>query len=319
MKILFLNIISLLLTLVCSSQAILFKGQVNYKNNPLKNFTVIVNGIPATSDFSGVFSIPVNPRLSQLTVLCQDRNYIILYPPGGNVLIPKDMSIPTPIILGTQVDDPNLRLYRNILRQISESRSKPVDLKPMYDRLDSVEAILNKLNYSKDELRTFKERQDAIDLYFPEITRVLRNYIVQAIDVKNAFKYTADFAFTNGKARETLVDAIKAYNSVFEKLNDNYAIYSQKIKDNWPSEELKKSFDGIADTLLNVVHKKMILPLNDIKNDINQYFLGELPGNRNDNKIKIQAKINAALPPLNGRLLDLETRINTFVNELSAN
>ena len=54
-----------------------------------------------------------------------------------------------------------------------------------------------------------------MDLFYPEITKSLRNYIVQAIDLKNAFKYAADFAFSNKAALDKLKEAINDYNPCF--------------------------------------------------------------------------------------------------------
>ena len=83
------------------------------------------------------------------------------------------------------------------------------------------------------------------------------------------------------------------------------------------NDTLKKSFENIADTILFEIHRKNILPLNDLKNKINQYFLGQLPGNANENRMKIQNEIAAVLPALTNKLTLLEISINEFINQLS--
>ena len=318
MKIYFIHIILLLFCKYDTAQTVLFKAQVIYKNELLKNYTVLVDGKPATTDFSGVLLTAVPSTKMQVRMQTQDKRFIILYPRGGNILIPKDNALITEIILGSFGDDPNLKVYTKILKELNDAGKKPgVNIAPLQKRLDSIEAILNRLNYSKEDIRTAREKQDGIDLFYPEITRALRNYLVQAQDLKNAFKYTSGFAFSSPNALQKLMQAVNDYNPWIEKINESHAVYAQNISDYWQNDLLRKAFEGIADTILNDIHKKNILPFNDIKNNINQYFMGELPGNKNENKIKIQKEIDTALPLLSIKLEALELRINEFINQLS--
>lgn len=221
-------------------------------------------------------------------------------------------------MLGSFGDDPNLKMYNKLLKEITEARrGSGVNLAPLQQKLDSIEAQLTRLNYSKEDLRTARERQDGIDLFYPEITKSLRNYIVQALDLKNAFKYTSDFAFVNPNALQKLVQAVTDYNPCIEKINESHSVYAKKIADYWQNDSLKKSFESIADTILLEIHRKNILPLNDLKNKINQYFLGQLPGNANENRMKIQNQISAVLPELTKKLVLLEISIDEFINQLS--
>ncbi len=318
MKIYFIYI-NLLLCIGCvNAQTILLKAQVIYKNELLKNYTLLVDGRAATTDFSGVLLSPVPSSKSQVKIQTQDKRYFILYPRGGNILVPKDFTLITEIMLGTFGDDPNIKVYNKILKELNDAGRKPgVNIAPLQQKLDSIEALLTRLNYSKEDLRTARERQDGIDLFYPEITKSLRNYIVQALDLKNAFKYTSDFAFTSPNALQKLVQAVTEYNPCIEKMNESHSVYAKKIADYWQNDSLKKSFENIADTILFEIHRKNILPLNDLKNKINQYFLGQLPGNANENRMKIQNEIAAVLPALTNKLTLLEISINEFINQLS--
>ena len=73
----------------------------------------------------------------------------------------------------------------------------------------------------------------------------------------------------------------------------------------------------MADYILNDIHKKNILPLNDLKNKINKYFLGEFPDNKNDIKKNIQQQISEAIPALTKKLELLEINLTAFINRLS--
>lgn len=318
MKILLLPIL-FFLNEICVAQTISFKAHFFYKNELLKNFTVLVDGNESNTNLSGLLTTPILAGKTQIKLQPKDKKYIILYPTGGNVFIPKDNSLVVEIILAGVTDDPNIKLYQQILREINESKNKPSEvLVPLKKRFDILEAQLKKLNYSSEDLRSAQDRQNGIDLFYPEITKSLSNYVMQAINVQSAFKYTADFAFTNSNALQKLVQAITEYNPGFEKINENYSTYAKQIKQNWQSDTLTKVYNLLADYVLNDFHKQTILPFNDIKNNINRYFLGELPGKKNENKKKIQNEIAAALPALSAKLDLLERRVNAFINLLSA-
>ena len=79
----------------------------------------------------------------------------------------------------------------------------------------------------------------------------------------------------------------------------------------------KKTFENIADDIFFKILRKNILPLNDLKNKINQYFLGQLPENPNENKIKKQNEIAAVLPELTKKLNLLEISVTEFINQLA--
>ena len=315
----FLQLISFVfLNEISVAQTISFKAHFFYKNELLKNFTALVDGNEASTNLTGLLIAPVLAAKTQVKLQPKDKKFIILYPTGGNVFIPKDNSLVVEIILAGIADDPNIKLYQRVLKELNESKNKSLEaLAPIKKRFDLLEAQLIKLNYSSEDLRTARERQDGIDLFFPEITKSLKNYLVQVIDLKNAFKYTSDFAFTNPNALQKLVQAVTDYNPCFEKLNDNNSMYRQKIMAYWQNDSLKREYENVADYILNDIHKKNILPLNDLKNKINKYFLGEFPDNKNDIKKNIQQQISEAIPALTKKLELLEINLTAFINRLS--
>ncbi|MEP6712868.1 MAG: hypothetical protein ABJA37_10650 [Ferruginibacter sp.] len=313
MKIIIVNIISLLLAGNCFCQSIKLKGQLFCNNIAVKNYTILINDKPVTSDFSGAFSASLPASTTQVTLHLQDKRYVLLYPAAGRLLIPKDNSLVTEIIFGSFGADPYLKQYTNLLKQIKDAKATGIDINPLLQRLDSVEAYLKKLHYTTDELMSSRDRQNGIDLFFPEITTTLRNYLSQANEVKNAFKYTADFALTQQTALTVLVQAINSYNPVIEKLYLTQSTNSKKILDYWQDSSLQKTFDGITDTIINEITKKTVTKLNDIKNRINLFYQNKLPGNRQQNQEMIRQEIAAILPVFTRQLDDLETRIN-FLN-----
>ena len=311
-------ILFLILNEISVAQTISFKAHFFYKNELLKNFTALVDGNEASTNLSGLLTTPVLAAKTQIKLQPKDKKFIILYPTGGNVFIPKDNSLVVEIFLVGIADDPNIKFYLRILKELNESKNKSGEvLAPIKKRFDLLEAQLKKLNYSTEDLRTARERQDGIDLFFPEITKSLKNYLFQVIDLKNAFKYTSDFAFTNPNALQKLIQAITDYNPCIEKLNENHSMYAQKIMAYWQNDSLKREYEYVADYILNDIHKKNILPLNDLKNNINKYYLGEFPDNKNDIKKNIQQQISEAIPALTNKLDLLEINLTAFTNRLS--
>ena len=318
MKTIAANIILLLLYGCCLGQTMQLKGQLLLNNVAVKNYTVLIDGKPFTSDFSGIFTASLPTSSRQATIRLADKRYTLLYPSAGRLLVPKDNSLVTEIILGTFSSDPNLKQYSNILKQINEAKTNTgINIKPLLQRLDSMEKFLRKLNYSTTDLSAARERQDGIDIFFPEITTTLRNYLSQANEVKNAFKYTADFALTQQTALTVLIQAINGYNPAIEKLYQTQSVYSKKINDYWQDAALQKMFDGITDTIINEVTKKTVVQLNDIKNRINLFFQNKLPGNRQQNQEAIKQEIAAVLPVFSKQLDDLEITINQFNSRLA--
>ena len=313
MKIYFCYIILLLCIGCVNAQTILLKAQVIYKNELLKNYTLLVDGRAATTDFSGILLSPVPNSKSQVKIQTQDKRYFILYPRGGNILVPKDYTLITEIMLGTFGDDPNIKVYNKILKELNDAGRKPgVNITPLQQKLDSIEALLTRLNYSKEDLRTARERQDGIDLYYPEITTTLRNYLSQANEVKNAFKYTAEFALSQQTALTVLIQAINSYNPVIEKLYLTQTSYSKKIIDYWQDTALQKKFDNITDNIINEITKKTVTKLNEIKNNINLFYQNKLAGNRQQNQEMIRREISSVLPVFTRQLEELEISINNF-------
>ncbi|MGF7038484.1 hypothetical protein [Mucilaginibacter lappiensis] len=299
-------------------QTVPFKGQLINNNVVVKNYTVIINGKPATTDDSGVFTTAIGNSITQVTIQPSDKSYIIAYPIAGRVLVPKDPALLTQIIFeGFQSND-KIKSYLTTLSQLKDASKKgQSETKTLQVKIDSIAANLKKLGYTNDDLRIAREKQDGIDLFYPEISSTLQNYILQAYNVKNAIIYISDYAFSNANAVIQLAQVTNAYNLAFEKLNTNYPTYSKKIADYWADPSLRTEFDGIADTLINIIHARDILPLNDLKTRINQYFLLK-PSKKDKEAIQkeIQSKIAALAPSLTDELNNMELCIQKFQNRL---
>lgn len=300
------------------SQTTVFKGQLLANNSVLKNYTIIINGKPATTDDSGVFSTAISSSANQLTVQPSDKNYIISYPTGGRVLVPKDPLLLTQIVLeGFQSND-QIKSYLATLAQLKDAAKKgQSETKALQVKIDSIAANLKKAGYSNDDLRMARERQDGIDLFYPEISGALQNYILQAQSLMIAFKFIGVYAFVNINALTQYAQTQSGFNQAFEKLYVNYPTYSKKIGDYWDDPSLQKTFEGIADSLIYGIGKNQIVPLNDLKNQINKYFQNQVPDKDKDKvKKEIQSQIEAQVPGITDQLNAMELRVKQFLSRL---
>jgi hypothetical protein len=299
-------------------QTIVFKGQLLNNNSVVKNYTIIINGKPATTDDSGVFTTAISSSAGQLTVQPSDKNYIIAYPTGGRVLVPKDPSLLTQIVLEGFQSNSQIRSYLASIAQLKDAAKKgQSETKALQIKIDSIAAGLKKSGYTNDDLRIARERQDGIDLFYPEISSTLQNYILQAQALMVAFKFIGVYAFVNVNALTQYAQTQNGFNQAFEKLYVNYPTYSKKMADYWDDPSLPKAFEGIADTLIYGIGKNKIVPLNDLKNQINQYFQNQVPGKDKDKlKRQIQSQIAEQVPGITDQLNAMEQRIKQFLNRL---
>lgn len=305
-------------TLCSTAQTSVFKGQLWSNNSPVKSYTVLVDGHSSTTDDAGVFSVPIANKTTQVSIQIPDRRFVILYPVGGKGLIPKDPALITQIIVEPFQSNKYIDIYLAGIKGLRDSSGKSqAELKGIHSQIDSVTKLLYKFNYTNNDLSNARERQDGMDLFYPQISTTLQNYVNQARNIASAFKYTATYAFDNHIALDQLAQAVNSYNPAYTQLYNNYQVYSQKIGAYWQNDKLKTTFDGITDTLINVIHLKTIYPLNDIKTSINQYFSGEMNGkDKAATKKSIQDQIALIVPKLIDDIDKIEQHIQEFQNQL---
>jgi len=299
-------------------QTTVFKGELLNNNTLVKNYTITIDGNPATTNESGVFSTAISSSTTQVEIKTSDKTYIILYPIGGRVLIPKNPALLTQIVLESFQSSGQIKSYMASLSQLKDAAKKgQSETKALQTKIDSIASNLKKLGYSTEDLRIARERQDGIDLFYPEISATLQNYILQAQSLMIAFKFIGVYAFVNVNALTQYAQTQNGFNQAFEKLYVNYPTYSKRLSDYWDDPALSKTFGEIADTLIYGIGKNKIVPLNDIKNQINQYFQNQV-SDKDKEKLKkeIQSQIEAQVPVITDQLAVMEQRVKLFLSQL---
>lgn len=312
-------IVSLCMAGFCGyGQTIAFKGLLLSNGALVKDYSITVDGNKATTNGSGVFTTPISSSASQVKIVPSDKRYIVVYPTDGWVPVPKDPSLKVQIILEDFQSNGQIKSYMASLSQLKDAAKKgQSETKALQTRIDSLVANLKKLGYTNDDLRAAQERQDGIDLFYPEISSALQDYILQTQGLLVAFKFIGVYAFVNVNALTQYAPTQSAFNQAFQKLYVNYPTYTKKIGDYWDNPSLPKEFEGITDTLINGIGKNKIAPLNDLKNQINQYFQTKISkDDREKIKKDIQAKIDEQVPIITDQLNVMELRVKQFLDKL---
>ncbi|HSQ44948.1 MAG TPA: hypothetical protein VLM16_08125 [Ginsengibacter sp.] len=285
-------IISSILFLTCNitfCQTTRFKGQLVQDTKIVKNYTLNVDGKPATTDDAGIFYVPIASSVKQVLVQPADQKYIILYPIGGRVLIPKDPSLITQIVVANFKSNNYIKSYLNVSKQIQDSIGKSqLQIKSLHLQLDSIVKVLHKLSYTDADLRSAKEIQEGKDRNLFDITKDLQDYSRNAQNLLSAFKYLSDYAFSNSRGLAMLSEAITSYNQSYDRLDGKRIFYQKVVNDYWGSEQAA-SLKNVMDFALDTVHTNKIYPLRDLLQQIREYFTS--PKKDNQLKVAIQNKI----------------------------
>lgn len=297
------------------SQAVSLKGQLLQDTKIISNYTVLIDGKPETTDDAGIFTAEIASSVKQVKIQTSDQKYVIVYPRDGKILVPKDASLITEIIVASFKSNDYLKEYLTVSKQIKDSIGKSQgQIKSLNTRLDSITSMLHKLNYTDTDLRSAKEIQEGKDRNVYDITKDLEDYSRNAQNLLSAFKYVSDYAFSNSKAILQISEAVLNYNQVYDRLDGKKAYYQKTINDYWGSDEAG-SFKNIVDLAMDTIHTQKIYPLRDLLQQINDYF------NTNNKspqlKLSIQRKIADAIAEDTDLIERLKNEITAFSQSLT--
>src|SRR5450631_3413047 len=137
------------------SQTVILKGQLLQDTKVIKNYSVLIDGKPETTDDAGIFSAEIGSSVKQVKIQTSDQKYIIVYPRDGKILVPKDASLITEIVIANFKSNDYLKEYLTVSKQIKDSIGKSQgQIKSLNTQLDSITSMLHKLNYSDTDLRS---------------------------------------------------------------------------------------------------------------------------------------------------------------------
>jgi hypothetical protein len=305
-----LTLILLLANSSAFSQTINLKGQLYQDTKIIKNYTVLINGKPETTDDAGIFNAEINSSATQVTIQPSDQKYIIVYPKNGNILVPKDPSLITQIVVASFKANDYIKTYLTLSKQIQDSIGKSkVQINSLEVQLDSITSLLHKLSYNDTDLLAAKAIQEGKDRNLLDITKDLQDYSRNAENLISAYKYVSEYAFTMSSGVLQLTDATNNYNQAYNILDSKKAFYQKVIADYW-GKAAADSFQNIISFAMDTIHAGKIYPLNDLQQQIRDYFN---VGNKSPAlKNSIQQKIASVVPEDAGLIERLRDRVTQF-------
>jgi hypothetical protein len=300
-----------------------FKGRLvamNGSDSLVQNVAVRLLDLGGgTTGTDGIFQIDINTQVNEVTLELVNSNWAIVFPVGGKASVPKNSATITEFIIGESTKD---ILTRAVARSNNDIKN---NLKRIGLKQDVIEAALNsfrkeiqmmtdiKVADLKEEIALADKRAE----YYPRIASSLTNYINEARDLKDAFKFVARHAFEDPQALALLTEAVNRYNVAYETLNNDHKGYEKAVRDYWESEAKAVEIQELFNYALGELHSANIFTLNLKLRDINEYFQAkEKNSKRKLLKDNILREIEIAELQLDRRLNELDNRTQGVLSKL---
>ncbi|MFT3749219.1 MAG: hypothetical protein QM768_12920 [Agriterribacter sp.] len=295
---------------------ILLDGNQKVLNNV--SVRLVDQGVAATGT-DGKFEIAINSNVTSVTLQLVDNEWDILYPTGGKISVPKNADDIVEIVVG---DSPKNILTKALAKSNNEIKN---NLKQLGVKQDGIEQTLTAFRSEIQRLTDIKldDLKNQIDLaskreqFFPELSSAINNYINEAKDLKDAFKFTANHAFDDNQALQVLTDAVNSYSRAYEDINKNHSAYEKEVDDLWNSESRSVQVRDFFNYALGELHSANIFTLNLKIRDINDYNRGNFKGSKKAFKETILREIEFAVLQLERRLEELDKRAQGVLSKLA--
>lgn len=287
----------------------------------LNNLPVrIVDQGQGVTGTDGKFEIAIKGDVREVTVELVSSDWKIIYPTGGKALVPVDENKSTEFIVG---DSPKDVLTKAVAKSNNEIKER---LSKLGVKQDAIEQTLTAFRNEIQQMSDIKlsDLRDQIDLdakrteFYPVLASAINDYINEAKDIKDAFKFTSQHAFDDNQALQVLVGAVESYNVAFEEINKKHAGYEKTVLDLWQSEAKAGEVRELFNYALGELHSANIFTLNLKIKDINDYNRGHYKGSKKAFKETITREIETTELQLERRLDELNKRAQVVLSKLAA-
>jgi hypothetical protein len=300
-----------------------FRGRIIFFDGvkkPAANVAVrLLREGDGTTGTDGIFTIAIHDTTRTITLELVKSPFAVIYPANGVAQVPKGDNQVIDFYIG---DSPKDILTKAVAKSDNELKAR---LTQLGIKQDGIEKTLNAFRDDIQKMSDIKiaNLKDAIDLdskrreFYPEFAAAINNYINEAKDLKDAFKFTAKHAFDDPQALQVLTDAINSYDIAFKQINNNHAGYEKMVLDLWESEAKASEVREFFNYALGELHKSNIFVLNLRIKDINDYNLGHVKGSKKAFKEMISHDIDTLVFQLDQRLQELDSRARVILNKLA--
>jgi hypothetical protein len=290
-------------------------GSEHIANVPVR----LVNQGSGVSGTDGIFTIAINENIGEVTLELINSELDIIYPTGGKTNVPKDQNAVVEFIIG---DSPLDILTRAVAKSNNEIRNRLTSMGVQQDGIEqTLNAFLSEIQRMSDiKLENLNNEIDLAnkrEQLYPELASTVNHFINEAKDLKDAFKFTARYAFDDPHALMLLSNAVESYNEIFEDLNKKHRAYEKQVRDYWQSEVKASEIRDLFNYALGELHSANIFTLNLKVRDINEYFRGNVKGSKKIFRQRIISEIEKEQLQLERRLEELDNRAQVVLSKLA--
>jgi hypothetical protein len=257
-----------------AQNTITFKGQVlNTKFGMQKRITLLVNSRFVMTNDSGFFQVTLPKTNTHLQVSIPFSEYLVLYPSGGYVSIPRDLKDIPLIILGSPTD---MIPFKQYLEMYSLSNAATAEVRPaIRTKLDSLKKVLLRFRVTQAEITKAEKEAEEKDAYLSALCGDVLKFRNKVFELKTNFKWLANKSLEDGDALQALIRSANEYDSTYQKFDRQHAVYENMKFQYWRNEDLLPAVRQYSDFVVLRIHADGIYPMQELILQIKQYFSGK--------------------------------------------
>jgi hypothetical protein len=313
----------LIIPVFIHAQSVQIRGKVIDSNKePVKNLSVRFTSFgDAVTTGSGEFIITVPAGVQFVDVTIRDDNRKLLYPVDAKIPVPSDPNFVTTVIVSGTAPGEDMSMDKSILKfeelesLLKEVGTSNIELKAFLEKFIELES--NRISVSGSKLREEFERKMKKISTFSEISRILKEYILRAENLKTNFSMYYEIALVSNPAVEKLNEATGAYNPVYDTIYNNspgWKAVIRMVKDS----ALAEDFDSSVNYMIDEIHKPYIFQLNEAVKLINEirFLTGTASDNSEEKRRRLKRKVETVIGNLEKKLPLLKNHFDLFINKL---
>ena len=295
------------------AQAQTYYGKILHKDQALTRTEVRVEGYrSAQTNDEGIFQVSLPPEIRVVRLGIENKDFVILSPVSGEMVLSPERSRPTLIYVGSREDQAMLyqvlglqgkahagrmnkeevdavwkgyfQTGRDLLQQAKTFQEEGGErfleadarFREAEEKLTEVEQALASLQLvqsRKDE----EHRQQSYEM----LTRLTDQFVSRLLDVQDLLKLKAGAILDMDQVAFELGQKAAAYSEARDSLNMNRKALEDRVQTYWRDSLLTREVRDLYALAIDDIHQGYMLPFNDkLLQDINRYIRRER-GRRN--------------------------------------
>ncbi len=320
-------ILILFFPFLVSAQSVQFRGKViDDGKKPVGNLLIRFTSLgDAVTTASGEFVISIPENIKYVDVALKDDSLQLLYPVDSKIPVPSDPNFITTILVSkikkteltsdeSKRRNKSVKKYAELEKLLKETGSTNKELQEFLKRYIEIES--EKLELDKAKLEADLKKSEKRDEVFERISPLLAEYLLQLKNLKTSFEVNFEIAFVSNPGIQNLKSAVRAYNPLFETINNNYKAWQKEISSGW-NDNLSDKFGSAVNYMIDEIHKPYILQLNESIKMINEVKLKiGSEEEQEEKKKKVRENVSFIMKNLDLKIPILENRFNELLTAM---